>query len=145
MSDSDTPGPPKTLLIEPSSPTLSLPIVLHPPVVAAPVRGIVLRRCCMSDPAASQASFSSADTVPHRHHAQQVFDQMPLRIFFDILVVYHETSTMAGYSVREDELLYDVWLATSAEFVGMKQKGTMFGQNIHWFHEHKHCVPYNLM
>ena len=33
---------------------------------------------------------------------------------------------MAAYSVMENALLCDAWLATSVEFVGIKQKGMIF-------------------
>jgi hypothetical protein len=63
----------------------------------------------------------------------------------EFTLFYFEASTMAAYSMMENELLYDAWLVRSADFVGMKQGGTMFSQNVHsWFHDQKHFAPYNL-
>ena len=51
---------------------------------------------------------------------------------------------MEGYSVYENELLCDVWLVFSEDFVGMN-KGPTFWQTLHaLFHERKNFAPYNM-
>ena len=52
---------------------------------------------------------------------------------------------MVGYLVMEDELLCDAELTMSANFVDMKQGGSVLSQNVHsLFHRQKHFAPYNL-
>ena len=52
---------------------------------------------------------------------------------------------MTGYSIMEDELLCDVWLALSADFVGRSARGRFFWQRVHGsFHAPKHIAPYDM-
>ena len=52
---------------------------------------------------------------------------------------------MAAYSVMEDEMLCNMCLIVSMNFVGMKQVSLRFSQNIHFlFREQKYNEYYNL-
>ena len=61
--------------------------------------------------------------------------------FIDVFVVYFEANTMTMYSVKEDELLCEVWLDISVEFQGMEHNAA-FWQSVHdWFHEKSIMSP----
>uniref|UniRef100_A0A453RHM6 Uncharacterized protein n=1 Tax=Aegilops tauschii subsp. strangulata TaxID=200361 RepID=A0A453RHM6_AEGTS len=89
-------------------------------------------------PSASLPPPSMADTMPTRCSVKCH------RAFLLNFSSFSIVSMMAGYSVMEDELLCDAWKIVSADFVGMRQGGSLFWQNMcASFLEQKHLTPYN--
>ena len=74
------------------------------------VANLDLRRRSNPDPAGAQVRSASSVAVQGGRHVLQVFGQMPyIAKYFHVVVVHFEGNTMVAHSVKEEELLWDVW------------------------------------